>query len=418
MTALAMEISTNTKIVTDFLLSKGLAAPSFDVNGLIEFPISPEDKIPSKARMDLIAATKELHDIALGPKEGLRDLTWNSIDQLSLQAVYEFKVASAVPLSDSISYIDLAQKVSVPMLNLRRLLRHAMTNHIFSEPIKGFVSHTSVSRLLLDDNSMNAWVGFIVNDCWLPIANVVKAMKKWPGSGEPTETGVNLAYGTEDKFFDIIQKDQELAKRFSMAMEAHGGGEGFLVKWTVEGYPWGSLGEATVVDMGGSQGFVSFAIAEAFPSLKFIVQDTAGMRTSSTIGTVPEALTTRVSLTAHDFLTPQTVVADIYFFRWIFHNYSDKYGVQILRALIPALKKGAKVVINDGTLPEPGTAGYVEEKAIRTMDMMMQVLVNAREREVDGWAELFREADERFKFLGAWKPEKSRMWFIEAEWNP
>jgi len=92
--------------------------------------------------------------------------------------------------------------------------------------------------------------------------------------------------------------------------------------------------------------------------------------------------------------------------------------VQILRALIPALKKGAKVVINDGTLPEPGTAGYVEERAIRTMDMMMQVLVNAREREVDGWAELFREADERFKFLGAWKPEKSRMWFIEAEWNP
>jgi len=96
---------------------------------------------------------------------------------------------------------------------------------------------------------MNAWVGFIVSDCWLPIANVVKAMKKWPGSGEPNETGVNLAYGTEDKWFDILQKDQQLAKRYSMAMEAHGGGEGFLVKWTVEGYPWGSLGEATVVDV-------------------------------------------------------------------------------------------------------------------------------------------------------------------------
>ena len=110
--------------------------------------------------------------------------------------------------------------------------------------------------------------------------------------------------------------------------------------------------------------------------------------------------------------------------------------MQILRALIPALKKGAKVVINDGTLPEPGTAGYVEEKAMRyvlpgrsgeslaywvcdrTMDVMMQVTVNAREREVDDWAELFKEADERFKFLGAWKPEKSRMWFIEAEWDP
>lgn len=46
----------------------------------------------------------------------------------------------------------------------------------------------------------------------------------------------------------------------------------------------------------------------------------------------------------------------------------------------------------------------------------MQVTVNAREREPDDWRELFRRADERFKFNGIWQPEKSRMWFIEAEW--
>ena len=39
--------------------------------------------------------------------------------------------------------------------------------------------------------------------------------------------------------------------------------------------------------------------------------------------------------------------------------------MKILRALIPALKKGARIVINDGTLPEPGTVGYVEEKSMR-----------------------------------------------------
>ena len=50
--------------------------------------------------------------------------------------------------------------------------------------------------------------------------------------------------------------------------------------------------------------------------------------------------------------------------------------------------------------------------------MFMQVTVNAREREVDDWAELFRAADPRYKFLKAWKPEKSRMCFIEAEWDP
>jgi len=123
--------------------------------------------------------------------------------------------------------------------------------------------------------------------------------------------------------------------------------------------------------MGGNQGYVSFAIAENFPNLKFIVQDTAGMRTPETIATVPDHLRDRVSLTTHDFFTPQTVVAELYFFRWIFHGFSEKYCVKILQALTLALKKGARVVINDGTLPEPETAGYMEEKSMRYSNILM-----------------------------------------------
>ncbi|CZR69808.1 related to sterigmatocystin 7-O-methyltransferase precursor [Phialocephala subalpina] len=416
-TTLSDEISKNSKILTDYLAEKGLEAASFDVDGLAEWPIAPSDEVAFKARLNLIAATKELHDLSLGPKEGLRYLAWDSVNQLSLQAMYEFKIYEAVPLSGSISYQDLADKVNVPMLNLRRLIRHAMTNRIFHEPRKGFVAHTRTSRLLLEDQPLNNWVGFMTNDLWLPIAHVVQAMKKWPGSGESNETSVNLAYGTDVNWFDWIQQDKGFANRYNLAMQAHGGGEGFAVSHTVDGYPWAELGDATVVDMGGNRGYVSFAVAEKFPNLKFIVQDTAGMRTASTIGTVPEHLTDRVSLTTHDFFTPQTVHAQVYFFRWIFHGFSEKYCIKILQALIPALKKGARIVINDGTLPEPGAAGYVEEKSMRTMDLFMQVTVNAREREVDDWAELFKQADKRFKFLKAWKPEKSRMWFIEAEWS-
>lgn len=88
-----------------------------------------------------------------------------------------------------------------------------------------------------------------MNDLWLPIAHVVKAMKKWPGSGESNETSVNLAYGTDINWFDWLQQDEELAKRYGLAMKAHGGGEGFAIGHTVDGYPWGKLGEATIVDV-------------------------------------------------------------------------------------------------------------------------------------------------------------------------
>lgn len=69
---------------------------------------------------------------------------------------------------------------------------------------------------------------------------------------------------------------------------------------------------------------------------------------------------------AHDFLTEQPVHgADVYFFRWILHNWSDKYCVKILKNLIPALKPGAKVVINDNVLPQPGVLSQWQEERLR-----------------------------------------------------
>ena len=53
----------------------------------------------------------------------------------------------------------------------------------------------------------------------------------------------------------------------------------------------------------------------------------------------------------------------------------------------------------------------------RSMDMVMMYMLNAREREVQDWADLFHRADPRFKFLGAKKPEKCRMYIIEAVWE-
>lgn len=77
MASLAAQISEKTKIITDYLTAKGLEAASFDAGGLAEFPIPSQDEVPFKARLELVALTQELHDIALTPKEGLRYLAWD-----------------------------------------------------------------------------------------------------------------------------------------------------------------------------------------------------------------------------------------------------------------------------------------------------------------------------------------------------
>ena len=88
----------------------------------------------------------------------------------------------------------------------------------------------------------------------------------------------------------------------------------------------------------------------------------------------------------------------VYYFRWIIHNYSTPFAVQILKNLVPALKPGARIVINDHCLREPGQENPWDEGIMRRMDMVMLTLLNAQERTEEEFRELFKAADEGFVF--------------------
>lgn len=92
--------------------------------------------------------------------------------------------------------------------------------------------------------------------------------------------------------------------------------------------------------------------------------------------------------------------------------------MRILRNQIPALKKGARILINEWCLPEPGGVSGWDEGIMRTMDLFMFMVVNSNERDLDMWRELFSKADPNFTFLGTSQPKGCRMWTIEAVWDP
>ena len=107
-----------------------------------------------------------------------------------------------------------------------------------------------MSRLLATNPKSNAWVGFLTGDLFPAFANVVAAMETWPGSQEPNETGVNIAYNENLPFYDFVQLDKERAVRYSRAIESHGSSEGAEISHgVVDGYPWADLGDGTVVDV-------------------------------------------------------------------------------------------------------------------------------------------------------------------------
>ncbi|KAF5137706.1 O-methyltransferase gsfB [Metarhizium anisopliae] len=91
--------------------------------------------------------------------------------------------------------------------------------------------------------------------------------------------------------------------------------------------------------------------------------------------------------------------ARVYLYRWIFHNWPDSYCIRMLRALAPALKVGATVLIMDSILPPPGLPNLMDRK-LRAMDVTMLEILNSKERDLDEWKQLFRQADERYVFRG------------------
>ena len=179
--------------------------------------------------------------------------------------------------------------------------------------------------------------------------------------------GYSLSHNTNENPFDVIKQDPNRQKQFVTAMDYSHLHPSYGVKYLVDNFDCASIGAGTIVDVGGSHGQVSIEIARRFPDVKCIVQDLpdtiAGLENR-----VPENLKSSISGMEHDFLTPQTVKdADIYLFRWILHDWSDIFCVKILQNLTPALMKGAKILINDICVPQPGQLGVAADRSLRSV---------------------------------------------------
>jgi hypothetical protein len=164
-------------------------------------------------------------------------------------------------------------------------------------------------------------------------------------------------------FEELEARAPDRAAGFAFAMEALAAR--FPDSLLVDAYDWSSLGPAKLVDVGGGKGFACISLAKHFPSMSFVVQDLEGTVAAGR-KQLPSELKDRIQFTSHDFFTPQSIKdADVYFFRAIFHDWSDKYCIQILQSLVPAMRKGSKVILFDPHTPDALTTPLWQDRISR-----------------------------------------------------
>lgn len=179
-----------------------------------------------------------------------------------------------------------------------------------------------------------------------------------------TQQGFSLANNTSDSIYDVLASNQERAACFANSMKAFATSPSFDPSHLIDNYDWASAGQAQVVDVCGGQGHIATALASRFANLTFVVQDMDKMIENAE-SALPVELRGRLRFMAHDLFAPQTIRADILIFRWVFHNWSDKYCILALRAQIPVCSPSIKIIIQDGCMPEPGAVAQWREKYLR-----------------------------------------------------
>lgn len=176
--------------------------------------------------------------------------------------------------------------------------------------------------------------------------------------------GFTLSNGSSESIYSIIGADPERASRFANAMTVFATRPDYDPIFLIDNYDWGSLGQAHVVDIGGARGHVATCLLERYNNLKVTVQDMENIIENAQ-NEVPLELRGRINFVPHDLFSAQELRADAYLLRWVLHNWADKYCVRILRALVPALKDGARIIIQETCMPQLGSIPRWREKDLR-----------------------------------------------------
>ncbi|KAH8751348.1 putative Sterigmatocystin 8-O-methyltransferase [Diaporthe sp. PMI_573] len=390
---LANTISSSSAKIQKVLDVENIPSPSFDEATSYSVPLDLVEDHDA-----VIDATAELHDLLLEPLNLIHRYCGHN-NPTCMLAIATFNIASVVPGNGMISFREIAQQTPMTEEMTTRLLRHAMTMRIFQEPQPGMVAHTSASKVLTNPGA-NAWLQSGTEEMW-PAAT--KAM------------AYSLSNDSGDTLYDTFAKDADRSGRWARGMHVFSRRPQFDPKYTADYYDWASLGHAQVVFFGGGNEHIAMVLAKQFRNLSVVIQTLPQVVEKLEI---PESLQGGVQSMAHDLFRPQPVKdADVYFLRWCLHNWSDKYCILILEALVPALKKGAKVIIQETIMPEPGTVALWKERNTRATDINMAAAFNGRERTALELQSLVEGSDARFALQRLVEPPGSALGMLEFVWT-
>lgn len=419
LTSLAEELLTQAKELDAMLEQNNIPPTSFDEDTLALLPLEAQG-----LRKDLMNASHDFKQLLRGASLSGLDISFNWIEQVILRIIWKFKLASAIPLNGSATYEEISAVSGLSITIVIRAIRGAIGLNIFDvEAEAGRIRHTAISKLLATDEDYYNAIGLHIWDLGPPSAKLISAWEAFGGdAGEPDQSAFSLYYGGRS-LFTVLTEEPERAHRFDSAMKFYTKDRllgmddiGSAFDWSILDKPGSS--QSRLIDLGGGYGQMAQLLAKRTTHLVFIVQDLAHVVEQGE-KLLPQEFKERISFEAHNFLDPQperSCTQDVFLISRCLHNWSDYHSARILRGLIPALRKGSKVLIWDSVLDERPPKMLSDRWNVQ-QDFIMATNSNGRDRTLEEFRRVLELSDARFEIKGLYKPAGSQLGLIELSWS-
>ncbi|KAI9690327.1 MAG: hypothetical protein M1822_009288 [Bathelium mastoideum] len=392
--ALAQNILELTQDMTKYFHANNLVAPTFALDSQ-DPPNTPEYR---RLHATLKSSLEDLQLLIDGPRKWLRAFCCTGYDLGALQVALDFEFFQLIPAHGDITLENLAKKAGLDLDRTSRIIRQLMTYRLFEEPRPRAISHSSASLLMQRDEELRSVVHYSLDEMLKAAADCNTSLK-----ASPYETHQNLnpfvtRHGVG--IFEFYKNDPKKARRFAKAMAGLRRMDHHLDYLLYDGFNWPAI-KGTVVDCGGGNGHISKSLAQLYPDLNFIVQDSNADMLAEGRDSLSNDLRNRVAYLQHSFFEPQpTKNAAAFLIRQCTHNWADPDVVTIFKSFVPGLEQSSPetpLLINDIIVPEPGTWPRHQERVVRQVDMVMMVNCGAKQRTKAEIELLLQEADPRYE---------------------
>ncbi|CAI7591018.1 unnamed protein product [Penicillium glandicola] len=379
--SLAEDITQKTKDITEYLQANGYPQPTLPAD-YVGYPETVEYiGLYGKLKSSL----DDLLYLVQGPKRHLWDLCYQVYESAAIQVALEFNFFEIVPLESQISIEALAEQAGVDIDRTRRIVRLLVTKFIFQEPTPGYIEHNASSYLLHVDGEIRSTLQYTMDEMFKAASATADSVKASPLKYDSALTPFSTRHGIP--IFKFYEQDAQRSIRFAKAI-AGWSKLSLNLNSLKESFPWSEI-KGTVVDVGGGSGKVSITLAQSFPDLKFIVQDSGDMHMAGQ-SLLTDETRDRVSFMQHNFFDAQPV------------------GDAAAFILLPGLERSeptTPLLINDLILPPQGTLTRNWNRGFCQADLLLLVICGGKLRTQSEFAALLKEADERYEIRNSYPEE-------------